>query len=415
MNYNVQTESTANGKDNIPYAEQPMGSKLGTVPSPTHGETDGSKTSRPKTRSSQPQDNAPDPDQANKSAGYIINGVEHVEGYQPVGETQSQAMENTEAPEEYWEPIDAEYACGNRAQELVAAYILNSLAPKAPDSTSSQERWRPGKHVKKIGSVIKWIRNRPGEYVPKLFESAALQNPEDEGLLEVINGVDDRIDITSTANDPWSGIVQLNIESGSGAQFVGTGFLVAPMTIISAAHCIYSHADGMATSITCSAGRNGSERPFGIRTSTNFEVPNGWAEHQIRAEDYGVIFLDEPFSEHQGSSPFLFEFSAMDDSQLLSNKLNIGGYPAGVPADGKDSTRQWFHARTPLSVTQNQVTYDHDTGGGQSGSPCWHYDPVTDSRVVPCIHTNGMPWANSATRITTEMEGLFEEWRAAGF
>lgn len=337
----------------------------------------------------------------------LVHGLEPVENYEPPDDVLLLSQES----DTFEEPFSLYDACvlTREAQEIVIGTILNSQIPK-PQEAEGLEKWYPGKNIKK---TRKWWRNRPK--LVDWFESATLSNGADRSVLEVVNGVDDRVLIEGTTAGPWSGIVQLNIVAGNGQRVVGSGWLIAPKTVITAGHCVYMHdAGGWAREITAAAGRNGDARPFDMRMSSNFSAPSGWVDFANRSEDYGVIFLDEPFAPIAGETPFIFPFAAEDDGELIGSVLNLSGYPAGRPLHGKDSTLQWFHARTPIDVTSTTLVYDTDTGGGQSGSPVWQYDPETRERVVVGIHTNGFPGANSATRITIEMEGIFEEWRAEG-
>lgn len=337
-----------------------------------------------------------------------VPGMEPIDGYVPVGTSAESAHENSPDVEEPFSLIDAHFADSSEARELAAALFLHSQAPAPRDTGQGQERRRRlGKFLRKLGG---WLMNRP-----RLFESGALPNGMADDVQEVVNGVDDRVPVDPATNNPWSGIVSLNIQAAHGGRYIGTGWLIAPRTVITAGHCVYLHdAGGWPTEITLSAGRNGSSHPYGKRVSSHFSAPSGWIDHSNRAEDYGVIFLDEPFSPVRGETPFIFPFAAKDSGDLLGNVLNLSGYPGGDPLTGKDGTNQYYHGRTASEVTDHTVGYDIDTSGGQSGSPVWLYNPSGGTREVVGIHTNGFPYANSATRITIEMEGLFEEWRAAG-
>ncbi|MEM9816591.1 MAG: trypsin-like serine protease [Cyanobacteria bacterium P01_D01_bin.6] len=339
-------------------------------------------------------------------------GVEPLDGYEPVGETAAQGLESEGDFEAPFSLLDA-YTTTREAQELTSSLMMDFFSRKSPES-GGQERFG-----KRIGGRIRkwrnWWRGRPLVFESSQFESSNFSSNGGSSLLEVVNDVDDRVLVEDTTTAPWNGIVQLNILSVNGGKYVGTGCLIAPRTVLTAGHCVYMHdAGGFAQEITLSAGRNGDERPFGQQVSSNFSAPSSWINDANRSEDYAVIFLDKPFSPFAGEMPFTFSFAAKGDGELLGQVLNLSGYPAGNPLEGKDSTLQWFHARTPISVTPNTIVYDTDTSGGQSGSPCWHYNAETGERVVVGIHTNGFPYANSATRITPEMAALFEEWRQAG-
>lgn len=344
--------------------------------------------------------------------------------YHPIGATADQTSESQAADENPHRALDCDFACQGLAAEIASSAILQSIAPTTDDSDGQEGAIAGGlnggaRFLDSVDNLLEGIHRRRGERRAKRRarrESGVLTLTGSDGIQEVVNNGDERSLVDGTTMGPWSGIVQLNILGGNGRQYVGTGWLIAPRTIITAGHCVFMHdAGGWAREITASAGRNGDARPYDARVSVNdFSAASAWIDFADRSEDYGVIFLDKPFSLISGESPFIFSFAAKDDSELTGEVLNLSGYPAGDPINGKDSTFQWFHARTPIDVTSNTIVYDTDTSGGQSGSPCWHYANDTGERVVVGIHTNGFPYANSATRITIEMEGEFEEWRAAG-
>jgi glutamyl endopeptidase len=224
--------------------------------------------------------------------------------------------------------------------------------------------------------------------------------------LETIIGEDNRVRVNPPTGFPWQAICALRIQAQNGQMFVGTGWLVAPRTVITAGHCVYLHdMGGWASSIEVIPAMNGSSRPFGSAVSSNLRTVNGWMLNRSRESDYGCIIL--PVDKRLGDSTGYFGFAVRNDSFLSSALLNLSGYP-----QDKGSEQQWFMAQRGKSVSEKVITYDIDTYGGQSGSPVWVFE--NGNRYGVGVHTNGHSTGNSATRITQSVYDMMLSWRGLG-
>lgn len=326
-------------------------------------------------------------------------GVEPVSGYAPVSEfaiaPTAGGDEAAAAERDFAEAVDADFASDESGQQEFLGALVSAL-PMIIQGGRTLSR-------------LPFVR-RAGRTVLRRFglESEGVGGDgETSSLLEVVIGVDDRVRITNTSAKPWSGICQLNITSRTGRKFIGTGWLIAPRVAITAGHCVYLHgAGGWASSIEVSAGRNGTSYPFGRVSTSRLRALTQWTRDRSRNYDYGCIILP---SAPRGAAglPFCFNFAALSDAEIRRRALNLSGYPGD-----KGGTTQWFHARSAKSVSGYTISYDIDTGGGQSGSPVWHYN--SGVRTAVGIHTNGSPLGNSATRITPAVAGMLRRWKALG-
>jgi glutamyl endopeptidase len=224
--------------------------------------------------------------------------------------------------------------------------------------------------------------------------------------LEIILGADNRIRITNTTEYPWRAICALKITAANGRQFIGTGFLVGPRTVITAGHCVHMAAQGgWVRSIQVIPGRNDGQSPFGSAVSTVFRSVTGWTQNQNRQNDYGAIIL--PANARLGDRVGTFGFAVRDDNFLKSAVLNLSGYPGD-----KGGNQQWFMAQKAKSVSTRVITYEIDTMGGQSGAPVWV--KIGNTRFAVGIHTNGHSSGNSATRIVQAVFNNLQNWKAQG-
>ncbi len=227
---------------------------------------------------------------------------------------------------------------------------------------------------------------------------------------EVIIGADNRVRIFNTTIYPWRAICSLIITANDNSKFYGTGWLVAPRTVITAGHCVFMHDNGgWAKSIEVIPGCNGAAKPYNSGVSSNLRSVTGWTNSRNRDFDYGAIIL--PASYRPGDATGYFGFGVKTDAYLMSSVLNLSGYP-GDKQTVRRGDQQWFMALKPKSLTSRVITYDIDTMGGQSGAPVWV--KVGDVRTCVGIHTNGHLSGNSATRIVTAVFNNIQLWKNQG-
>lgn len=238
-------------------------------------------------------------------------------------------------------------------------------------------------------------------------ERAAARARLEMKALEVILGTDDRVRVTNNELYPWRCICSLLITANTGAQYVGTGWLVAPRLLLTAGHCVYmSDENGWVSQIEVVPGRNADARPFGAAVATDFRSVTGWTKDGNSDYDYGVIILpaDKPLGNQLG----WFGYAARPDDYLRGITLNLSGYPGDGGPSHIDGT-QWFHSRAVRDVLEKQLTYEIDTYGGQSGSPVW--EMTSDgSRYGVAIHTFGTAVNNGGTRVTGEVFNNVVSW-----
>lgn len=274
--------------------------------------------------------------------------------------------------------------------------VYNNLSTEIEkEYTSSFEE--AGTEVAEEDADLAFTRDAFFASYPELYEKS---------LSEVIIGTDDRVRITPTTSFPWRSICALRITAQNGARFLGTGFLVAPRTIITAGHCVYLHAQGgWPKSIEVIPGLDENNRPYGSYVGTSFRSVVGWVNGKKREYDYGCVIL--PRAARPGDKTGYFGFGVKNDAFLRNAILNLSGYPGD-----KGGAQQWFMARRAKSLAPRVIYYEIDTMGGQSGSPVWVKQG--NIRTVVGIHTNGLITGNSATRIVQPVFNNLQAWKNLG-
>lgn len=298
------------------------------------------------------------------------------------------------------------------AHEPVSNRLIERALAEA--TIGEGEVWELGEHAA-LG--LETVEGWSGPRRPAAHESTraggrargidSLLQPLEGYRPEVVVGSDDRVRIRETTRFPWRVVCALRIFSAAGDQYIGTGWLAGPRTVITAGHCVYLEAmDGWAERVEISPARNGRDRPFSSIASSEFQSVRGWTIEGKREHDYAAIILPADQAVPEVGH---FGYAVYDASSLRGTYLNVSGYPAD-----KDDGTQWWSARTTRKIDETRIWYDVDTAAGQSGAPVWRLDPKTQRRVVVGIHTNGAETGNSATRITHEVFANIERWVALG-
>jgi glutamyl endopeptidase len=267
-----------------------------------------------------------------------------------------------------------------------------------------------------VGAAADQASRASEQFLVKGKSERPLKRPRSSALESILGDTDRRKQILETELTPWRMICALEIESQSGAAFVGTGWFAGPRTVITAGHCVFDPIElgGWAKRITVVPGRNVDKKPFDTASSSVFSTTDRWQESQDADFDYGVIHLGTDLGTPVGS----FSVGVLPDEALKNRLVNVSGYPF-EPGEGK---AQYFHANRVKALTGRRLFYDIDTMGGQSGSPVWAYEEGSDIPVVVAIHAYGVGGvpnglnvvANSGPRVLPEVLEVIRGWIARG-
>lgn len=274
---------------------------------------------------------------------------------------------------------------------------------------------------------------RPGERKPPM--RVRTTDGTLGGLLTVI-GEEDREYRTDTHEPPLSLICSIEaVDETRGIPWGGTGFLVAPRIVVTAAHnLVQDHplqGPLAATRVRVRPGRRVGEDPFGAHevTPADWTLHPLWRDQPVAGHDMAVIRLPAPGP----GVPGWLGVAALTDAALADRMVNVAGYPLRVGAAGEENRippeetfmRLYWHADRVLALDPDQIFYDADTSGGQSGAPVILMpladDPFSGPTVVG-IHIRGQDGAadptrrlnNSAARITEALMDLIAAEVAAG-
>jgi Ca2+-binding RTX toxin-like protein len=217
---------------------------------------------------------------------------------------------------------------------------------------------------------------------------------------------------------PYKAVVYVQASFPNGMSYTGSGAVVGPNDVLTAAHLVYSAADGgTATSVQVTPARDGGSQPFGSFSAQT------WNYFPVDQDGDGFLFQSDSevdlailgFEQRLGDQTGWFGLSP----NSVSGIYELTGYPA-VYADGSGprmtTDTGWATDDRSYSVLEY---IGIESNPGNSGGPLWQWDDgaatifgvastsgwATDletkySTVLSWISGNDTLWSASATQST---------------
>jgi V8-like Glu-specific endopeptidase len=249
---------------------------------------------------------------------------------------------------------------------------------------------------------------------------------------EVVGPVDDRRRISANITRvPFRHICRIEMSlpdsNGNWVGWIGSGTLVGPNKILTAAHNLFDRQYNVhARNLRIVPAKNGPgtgarQEPYGAVGAARLNVPTAYraaasSPATVQANDYGVVTLDRqihirrPRHASLGTEPLGWwrRLRAPSDQLLRSLQVNTAGYPG----DRGGGNYQYFDYDRVAGATGDLLRYVNDTFRGQSGSPVWVMWQGYHALIA--VHTSGFrppqPPQNSGVRLNTTNLNLIRSW-----
>lgn len=193
--------------------------------------------------------------------------------------------------------------------------------------------------------------------------------------------------LSSASVYPYNAIAYITVVT-DGEAFRGTGVVIGPHTVLTAAHLVQGDSGALATSLEVYTGYNGGTLPAaqaGVTAIHTFSIQQsaGYEYQSSSAYDFAIIDFSTTFTSWMGV-----------DTSFTSGTVSVSGYPA-YPyggSTGPQSTSQWTTSGT-VSQDSNFGVLDYgtlSTAAGNSGGPLWVAENG-QADVVGLVSTGG--WA----------------------
>lgn len=186
--------------------------------------------------------------------------------------------------------------------------------------------------------------------------------------------------VRDTTKKPFSGVCLLRLKykskRGEEELYWATGAFVSERVIATAAHNLYSVADGRAAeSVEVIPGNDGAIRPFGSQAAMRMYVLTSYLTSGADADDFGwVVLPDRKLFSRAG---YAFGYRIPSYAQIRDWNLNSCGYPE-PESRGMKMYRDYETRSQRPALFNRSFRYWHDTEHGCSGGPLFvHLDGVS--------------------------------------
>jgi V8-like Glu-specific endopeptidase len=216
---------------------------------------------------------------------------------------------------------------------------------------------------------------------------------------------------------PYTAVVEVQVTFPDHKTFVGSGAMIDSFHALTAAHMLYSYADGgWPTSIRVIPDMYYSSNPYGMAWGTTERVDPSWIswsrghpdQISTSAVDIGLVTLNSTIGYRTG----WFGLNYNNDPFFINQYFETAGYPA---SNGYNGQQMYYSFGRVTGVQGNDLlsTEGNITNiPGQSGSPLWY----TGNNCIYAVNSgwNGNMAAGTQdffARITPSVFNELQSWR----
>ena len=256
------------------------------------------------------------------------------------------------------------------------------------------------------------------ENTPEATDSYVGTAPQTPGIgLRNLIGPDNRYEVQNTNQIPYRYICYTVSNFPNGKKRYGTGFLVSPYKMVTAAYNLYApELGGAAVNVALAPARNGAGDsktaiPYGYVHSTDLYYPTAYRtaadkgdEANKQLYDIGCVKVSSSFTGDIG----YFGVKVLDrDVSYTGKSVTVAGYPA----DAENNKPLYKLNKAEGKITNTNTAYLYytiDTSYGQSGGPVYIYE--NGKYYVVGIHNHGGDTQNASRKFTPTVMEWFKKY-----
>ena len=175
--------------------------------------------------------------------------------------------------------------------------------------------------------------------------------------------------VSDTTQRQYRSTVKIEARLSNGGIAHGSGFLIGPAAVVTAAHCVYNSAFGddcLAESITIIPAANGNTANYGTANAVSFVVYNEWTDNFNSQYDWAIIRLNNNIGNNTGY------LGLASRSSYNQTSITVNGYPGII--NGTGNRRMYYTTGNITGTTQYYLKSNNTcTEGGMSGGPVYTY------------------------------------------
>ena len=236
------------------------------------------------------------------------------------------------------------------------------------------------------------------------------QKDDGTNTAESIIGEDDRTTIDNPKSVAARPVCMLEFRFAGypDATNYGTGTLIAPRIILTAAHNVFSLKKNAKIQYARVHAGVSNGVPSATSVVRSFKFPSNYRKKNPNsssrfAYDYAVLLLDDlNVSNWVGSHWHLNQMPILTTKEIKSVRANVLGYPVRRQSKTGDRVLHTDIGKI-FSVDQSKkmVFYKMDTGSGQSGGPVCQFIKSSNDITLIGIHVAGYRGKKNGARLFT--------------
>ena len=177
-----------------------------------------------------------------------------------------------------------------------------------------------------------------------------------------------RTQVDDPENSAFRPVGYMMLQDGDGTLTVGTGTMISPQCILTAAHNLWWDAQNRyIDALRFIPSRSGAQEPFGsvlVPDNDDFWVPDEWKDKDQpfgdrQKYDYGTIRLEAALE-----GPGVLDMKAATEAELQAAACSVTGYPGDKPEG-----TMWTAEGQLQDIDDHNISYRMDTADGESGGP----------------------------------------------